>query len=322
LVLAGLLAAGLLLGRVPAVRRTALCAGCVFAVVALPVGAIAPGWPPSGWVLVACDVGQGDALVLNAGPHTAVVIDAGPDPAAADECLHRLGVRQIPLIVITHLHTDHIGGLAGVLRGRSVGAIEVGPLAEPAPAWADVSRQARAAGIAVLRSRAGERRTVRGIRLQVLGPVMAFHGTRSDPNNSSIVLRVGTAGRTLLLAGDAEVEGQDALLAAGADLRADVLKVPHHGSAYGDPRFFDQVHPLVALVSVGADNPYGHPSASVLARLRRMGVQTGRTDRDGDLAVAVRAGRMYVVSGGAHRSRGRTVRRPAARAPPRRAMQR
>jgi competence protein ComEC len=316
LLLAGVLAGALQLARAPAVRRTALCVGCVFAVVFLPVRAMAPGWPPPGWLMVVCDVGQGDALVLNAGPHTAVVVDTGPDPVLVDRCLRRLGVRRIPLLVLTHLHADHVGGLAGLIRGRAVAAIEVGPSHEPAAAWAHVERQAHSAGVALVRSSAGQRRTVGAVHLQVLGPFTAFHGTRSDPNNSSIVLRVGIAGRSLLLAGDAEVQGQDALLAARQDLRADVLKVPHHGSAYSDPRFLDRVRPLVALVSVGAGNRYGHPSLSVLARLRRLGAQTRRTDRDGDLAVAVRAGRLYVVTTGAHRAGGSGVRRPAARGPP------
>ena len=81
-----------------------------------------PGWPPRGWVLVACDVGQGDGLVLDAGDGAAVVVDTGPDPTLVDGCLRRLGVRRVPLVVLTHFHADHVGGLAGVLRGRRVGA--------------------------------------------------------------------------------------------------------------------------------------------------------------------------------------------------------
>ncbi len=316
LVLAGFLCGGLLIARVPSVRRVALCAGCVFAVVVLPLRAVAPGWPPAGWVMVACDVGQGDELVLNAGPQTAVVVDTGPDPVGADRCLRRLGIRRIPLLVISHLHVDHIGGLAGVLRGRTVAAIEVGPSHEPAHAWVELERQAHVAGIAVLPSRVGGRRNIGAVQLEELGPFAAFHGTRSDPNNSSIVLRVRVAGRTLLLAGDAEIEAQDALLASGDDLRADVLKVPHHGSAHGDPRFVDRVRPLAALVSVGAGNPYGHPSPSVLARMQRLGALIGRTDRDGDLAVAVRAGKLYVVAGGGQQTRSRGIRRQGGRSPP------
>jgi competence protein ComEC len=80
-----------------------------------------PGWPPRGWVLVMCDVGQGDALVLATGPHQAAVIDAGPDPAVVDRCLSRLAVDTVPVLMLTHFHADHVDGLPGVLAGRRVG---------------------------------------------------------------------------------------------------------------------------------------------------------------------------------------------------------
>src|SRR5581483_6122009 len=108
----------------------------------------------------------------------------------------------------------------------------------------------------------------------------AYHGTRSDPNNSSLVLRADVHGVRILLPGDAEIEAQDALLDAGVDLRADVLKVPHHGSAYSDPRFLAAVHAQLAVVSVGAHNDYGHPSPVLLADLARLGVPLLRTDQD------------------------------------------
>ncbi len=84
-----------------------------------------PGWPPRGWVLVACDVGQGDGLVLRAGRHAAIVVDAGPDPVAMRRCLDQLEVEAVPLLVLTHFHADHVDGLEGVLTGRSVGQIWV-----------------------------------------------------------------------------------------------------------------------------------------------------------------------------------------------------
>jgi len=317
LLLAAALALVILMARVPLIRQMAVCSACLAAMVALPVRAVTPGWPPPGWVMIVCDVGQGDALVLNAGPQTAVVVDTGPEPSAVDGCLRRLNVVRIPLLVISHLHVDHIGGLAGVLRGRAVGAIAVGPLHEPAPAWREVSRQAGTAGIPVVTTAVGETRNVAGLRLHVLGPAVTFRGTRSDANNSSVILRVEVAGRTIMLSGDAEVAGQQALLAAGTDLRADVLKIAHHGSYYQDPRFLAAAHPAIALLSVGADNTYGHPSQSVLARLRVLGARVQRTDRDGDIAVVIQRSRLMVVARGpGRRPPARSAGQHGARAPP------
>ena len=126
LLLSGITVALLVAARRPLVRRlvAVLTVGAVLG--ALPVRLLASGWPPPGWLVVACAVGQGDAVVLAAGPGRAVVVDAGPEPNAVDRCLRRLGVRQVVLFVVSHFHADHIGGVTGVFRGRTVAAV-VGP---------------------------------------------------------------------------------------------------------------------------------------------------------------------------------------------------
>jgi len=127
-----------------------------------------------------------------------------------------------------------------------------------------------------------------------------LHGTNSDPNNNSLVLQARLHGETVLLPGDAETEEQDELLShlGAAAVRADVLKVAHHGSAYQEPRFLDAVAPAVALVSVGRDNDYGHPNASLIARLARGGARVLRTDQSGDLAAVVTGHGLAVVARG------------------------
>ena len=237
----------------------------------IPGRAVLVGWPPPGWVVVACDVGQGDALVLNAGPGSAVVVDAGPDPVPVDRCLRELGVSRIPVLVLSHDHLDHVGGLSGVLHQRQVDRVLSSPLSEPGSAQRLVlsvlgSRQLRPEAVG-----AGQRIDAGQSQLDVLGPSHVFLGSRSDPNNTSVVLRATVAGVRILLPGDAEIEAQDDLLSSGVDLRADILKVPHHGSAYSDPAFLQAAHARLALISVGVDNDYGHPSPLLLAELATAG---------------------------------------------------
>lgn len=270
------------------------------------VGLLMPGWPPRGWVLAACDVGQGDALVLSVAAGSAVVVDAGPDPRLVDRCLRDLRVHSVPLVVLTHLHADHLDGLPGLLRGRRVAEIAIGPLDDPEEAARTLESQAAEAGVPVTRSVAGEVRTVGALRWEVVGPERPFRGTDSDPNNSSLVLRVTGAGWTALLTGDIEPPAQRRLLEAGIDLRADVLKVPHHGSDHQEPAFLDAVGARLALASVGAGNRYGHPSPATLGRLAAGGARTYRTDADGTVAVLVRDGALLAV--------GRTRHGPVASA--------
>ena len=236
---------------------------------------------------------------------SAVVVDAGPDPALVDRCLSRLGVEQVPLVLLTHDHADHVDGLAGVLRGRRVGAVQVGPLDEPEHQAREVAALTSAAGVALVRPALGERRTVGALTWEVLAPGRRFTGTSSDPNNSSLVVRVTRGPTSVLLTGDVEPEAQRDLLDRGVDVRADVLKVPHHGSGAQEPGFLDAVDPSVVLTSVGADNTYGHPSDRTLSRLVGGGARSYRTDLHGDIALTARDGRLTVVVRGARAVTGR-----------------
>jgi competence protein ComEC len=213
-------------------RRVMVVAGVVMLIVQIPVRSVTSGWPARGWIFVACDVGQGDGLVLPAGPHSAVVVDAGPDPVAMSRCLDDLGITDVALLVFSHYHLDHVGGVAGVFRGRTVHQVLTGPLNLPVSGLDLVASTLRAHGLAIGQAPVGSAVQVGSVRLEYLAPTAAFRGTRSDPNNSSLIIRATVGGRTIMLAGDAEVDAQQSMIMSGADLRADVLKVPHHGSTW------------------------------------------------------------------------------------------
>src|SRR5690606_30279787 len=267
----------------------AVAVGALMTVGALRV--TAPRWPPDGWRLVACDVGQGDGLVLRTGRNDAVVVDTGPEPEAIRRCLDRLGITRVPLLILTHLHADHEGGARGVLEHRTTGTVVTTSLRGPPEEWRDLHEAARAAGKTVETVSAGVSWHIGELDLQVIWP------PRSDPtvtddsageessaeNDASVVMRASWPGTTALLTGDIEPAVQAELLAAGADLRADVLKVPHHGSPRQDHRFLAATGARLALVSAGVDNDYGHPAPRTLDALTSRGTRVARTDLDGDL---------------------------------------
>ncbi|MBF4761592.1 ComEC/Rec2 family competence protein [Nocardioides islandensis] len=281
-------------------RRTTGAAACVLLLAVTVLGPPTPGWPPDGWVFAACDVGQGDALALRAGPGAAVVVDSGPDPRLVDACLRRLGVGQVPLLVLTHFHADHVDGIAGVLSHRDVHEVEVTRLADPPGGVAEVAGAARSAGLTPEPATYGRTLTVGDVTLQVLWPTpdspTTGPGDGSTANEASVVLLAEVGGVRLLLTGDVEPEGQQALARLLPGLRVDVLKVPHHGSRYQDLDWLDSLHARLAVVSVGADNDYGHPAAGTLDDLTAHGTTVLRTDRDGDVVVAVRDGRLVAVT--------------------------
>ncbi|MFJ6740968.1 ComEC/Rec2 family competence protein [Streptomyces sp. NPDC091279] len=263
-----------------------------------PLTRVISGWPPPGWRFAMCDVGQGDATVLAAGEGTGVVVDAGPDPALVDRCLRALGITRVPLVVLTHFHADHVAGLPGVLRGRTVGAIETTALEQPVEQAEFVRREAAARHVPLVRAVPGEERRTGPLSWRVLWPQTGQVLEPDGPNDASVTLLVRTAGLRLLLLGDLEPPAQQALLRSpeGESLKGvDVLKVAHHGSAYQDPELIRRAAPRLALMSVGADNTYGHPAPGTVAALRAAGAVVQRTDRDGALAVTGSAGNLEVA---------------------------
>ncbi|MFF8030865.1 ComEC/Rec2 family competence protein [Streptomyces sp. NPDC016626] len=288
------------------------CGACALLLVLVvvrppPLVRVITGWPPPGWRMVMCDVGQGDALVLAAGEGTGVVVDAGPDPDLVDACLRSLGITRVPLVVLTHFHADHVAGLPGVLRGRAVGGIGTTAFEEPAAQAVFVRRLAAARRVPVRHAVAGEVRRTGELTWEVVWPppsappAPAPHpagprlpappspGPASEgPNDASVAMLVRTAGLRLLLLGDLEPPSQRALARSAAGRRltgVDVLKVAHHGSAFQDPGLMRRAAPRLALISTGEGNTYGHPAPGTVAALRAGGAAVLRTDRDGALAV-------------------------------------
>lgn len=297
LALAAVLVTAAWVARRVARRPGHAAAAVVLLVVAVGVPATRPGWPPPDWLLAACDVGQGDALVLHTGAGRAVVVDAGPDPEAVDSCLRHLGVERVDVVVLTHLHADHIEGLPGVLRGRSVGEVQIGVYEQPADAVVRVRSWAARSRVALTRAVAGDTSTAGALRWTVLWPRRVIDAG-SVANNASVVLLAELAGVRLLLLGDVEAEAQRALLAGGGLAPVDVLKVAHHGSANQAPELLAAVRSQLALVSVGVGNDYGHPAPVTLSALQRDGARVGRTDLDGTVVVAGQRGRLRLVATG------------------------
>jgi competence protein ComEC len=224
------------------------------------------------------NVGQGDAILVVTPSGRQVLVDGGPDHRRA---LRALGARipfwdrSLDIVVLTHPHEDHVGGLVEVAR-RYRTEMAIRPPAEPASPsyqdWVD-ALAARAGRTHIFEAVAGQGvRLGDGVVLRVLHPgARLLAGTRSDVDNNSIVLRLEYGAVSFLLAGDIYTEAEGAMVRRGAPLKATVLKVGHHGSeAASSQEFLSAVAPALAVVSVGAENRFGHPHPQALERLHSL----------------------------------------------------
>jgi competence protein ComEC len=248
-------------------------------------------WPAGDWDVANCDVGQGDSMVINLGHHQGILIDVGPDPIVEDRCLKALGIDEIPLIILSHFHADHAGGLSGVLKNRKIAQIWLSSNAEPLLESAHVV--SLLAGVEKVTPQRGYSAQIAKFTIKVLWPASGTHifasmpGDGSAVNNSSIAVLITSSDLTLFAAGDLEPPAQHELVRDVSGV--DVYKVSHHGSKYQDAQLMAKLDPKVAVVSVGAKNPYGHPAPQTIAALTRLGAEVVRTDISGAISMTVKA---------------------------------
>ena len=253
---------------------------------------------PTDWLIAACDVGQGDALLVRPNPSSTnvMMIDTGRDEPMLRSCLERLGVSRISLLVLTHYDIDHCGALA-VVAGRVDSAI----VGKPVDVFeTSVVDDLREAGVQVEFGHAGMSGDLgeSGFRWRTLWPAPG-HPDMQSGNPGSIVVRTDWAGDPALSAiflGDLGEDSQRALLASSAIRPVTVVKVAHHGSADQSAQLYKRLHALIGLVSVGVDNGYGHPTDRALHLLTESRTQTYRTDQNGLLLVRRDAQRLEVWS--------------------------
>ncbi|GIG55471.1 ComEC/Rec2 family competence protein [Demequina activiva] len=232
------------------------------------------------WDVVACDVGQGDMMLLRAGPSSAIVIDTGPDGDLARRCLRDHGVDAVPLLILTHPHADHDGAVGAVLATAPVQA-----------AWISAAGDGGAAHVALTNAAVpvdvpheGQALTAGQAHVVVLSSL--HRDTALGANDASVVVLANADGASVIALGDLEEAGQRALVGRwDGDLSVDVVKVAHHGSAVQHAALVSRIDATVTMVSVGADNTYGHPAAPALELYARDGVVL-RTDLCGTVALA------------------------------------
>ena len=227
------------------------------------------------------DVGQGDAAVLQCGGQT-MMIDGGKAKASSYiySWLKKNQISYLDVMVATHTDADHIGGLPGALNYAKVGTAYCPVTSGTTKTFQSFVKYLKKQGKSVTVPKAGDEFSLGGAQVRILGPI----DPQAEGNNSSIVLKVTFGDTSFLFTGDAEREEEQELLESGYDLESTVLKVGHHGSDTSTSYLFLRtVNPQYAVISVGADNTYGHPTENVLSRLRDADVKTCRTDLQGTI---------------------------------------
>ncbi|CAB4897925.1 unannotated protein [freshwater metagenome] len=250
-------------------------------------------WPLNNWAVVACDVGQGDALVIQSLGRTAV-IDVGSDDALIQDCLSELRVSHLDLLVLTHFDFDHVGGIAGAIGSRPVSTAIVSGFPDDRPATQKSLNLLAKQKVRVITAEPKITGRLGEFSWRVLAPSKTASEAK-DSNDASVVMIFSGPDFDLLLLGDLGESGQQRISHSanqilGSSAKPLILKVSHHGSNDQSAALHESLRPELALISVGEGNGYGHPGKELLDLLARSGSQVLRTDSYGSIAIAAASG--------------------------------
>lgn len=243
-----------------------------------------PAAPPTEKLSVmVIDVGQGDSILVAFGAEDTMLIDAGEDTDAhaVKEELDERGITQIDVLIATHPHADHIGGMAEIIRSYDIGCIYMPDMQSGTKTYKNIMALIDEHGIELIVACAGESFALGSADCTIVSP---GKDDNKDANNESVMLLVDYMDTEFLFTGDAEKWAEKRVLEAGYDIDADVLKLGHHGSRTSTSEaFFEAVSPDIAVISCGRDNDYGHPHPETMALLKKYGIEPLRTDLSGDV---------------------------------------
>lgn len=261
----------------------------VAAAAELPAESAEPKPAEDGLLVTFLDVGQGDCIFLRAPDGKTMLVDGGPEGSfpVIDQYLSSLGVVGLDFVVASHLHADHIGGLISLVDTYPVGVFYYPPFDPESETYFELLDALQESQAQVKNPLAGVDTLLdwdSGVEVRILAPYDAVY---DDFNDTSYMLRVRYGNTAVLLTGDTTEVGERLALKAQPNgyFKADILKVAHHGSSDGTfEEFLEAVSPAIAIICVGADNAYGHPTQALLDRLLERGITIYRTDEDGTIS--------------------------------------
>lgn len=277
----------------------------VCAIVLIIVAILPALWPFGTFEVTFIDVGQGDSILIQTEGKKTILIDGGGTPSYFDSdfdtgediilpFLYSKGINEIDIVVFTHFDDDHAKGLLSILKSMRVKNIVYG-LPEDCEAFEEMLEIAHEKKINTIQVGRGDSFIVDSVVFEVLHPVK--DAPFSSGNNNSVVLKMSYKGISFLFTGDLEYEGEQSLISSKRDIRAHVLKIGHHGSATStSEEFLSKVSPIYGVITVGADNNFGHPSPEVIKRLEERGITVFRTDINGAVTFKISRDRVKIYT--------------------------